>query len=109
MAISYKSTVHKPIDYTQPVDLNLLGKVLQYEQGEFDKGVRNVQSTIDSIAALDVVKDVDRQYLNTKLSNLVSSINNIGGVDYSDPNVQNQISGMGSQIYGDDKVINAVG
>ena len=109
MPISYKSTVHKPLEYTQPVDLNLLGKVLQYEQGEFDKGVRNVQSTIDSIAALDVVKDVDRQYLNTKLSNLVSSINNIGGVDYSDPNVQNQISGMSTQIYGDDKIINAVG
>jgi hypothetical protein len=109
MPISYKSIVHKPIDYTQPVDLNLLGKVLQFEQGEFDKGVKQVQGTIDSIAALDVVKDVDRQYLNSKLNNLVSSINNIGGVDYSDPNVQNQISGMSSQIYGDDKIINAVG
>jgi hypothetical protein len=109
MPISYKYTVHKPIDYTQPVDLNLLGKVLQYEQGEFDKGVKNVQNTIDSIAALDVVKDVDRQYLNAKLSNLVNSINNIGGVDISDPNIQNQISGMSSQIYGDDKIINAVG
>lgn len=108
MAISYKSTVHKPLDYTQPVDLNLLGKVLQFEQQQFDIGVRGVQSTIDSIAALDVVKGVDRQYLNAKLSNLVNTINNIGGVDYSDPNVQNQISGMSSQIYGDDKVINAV-
>lgn len=109
MPISYKSTVHKPIDYTQPVDLNLLGKVLQYEQGEYDRGVKQVQSTIDSIASLDVVKDVDKQYLNAKLNNLVNTINNIGGVDYSDPNVQNQVSGMSSQIYGDDKIINAVG
>lgn len=109
MPISYRSQVHKPIDYTQPVDLNLLGKVLQFEQTNFDQGVAKVQSTIDSIAALDVVKDVDKQYLNAKLNNLVNTINNIGGVDYSDPNIQNQISGMSSQIYGDDKVINAVG
>ena len=108
MPISYKSTVHKPLEYTQPVDINLMGKVRQYEQSQFDQGVRGVQSTIDSISALDVVKGVDKQYLNTKLSNLVNSINNIGGVDYSDPNVQNQISGMSSQIYGDDNVINAV-
>lgn len=108
MPISYRSTVHKPLDYTQPVDINLMGKVLQYEQAQFDQGVKGVQSSIDSIASLDVVKGVDKQYLNAKLSNLVNTINNIGGVDYSDPNVQNQISGMSSQIYGDDNVINAV-
>jgi len=109
MPISYRSTVHKPLEYTQPVDLNLLGKVLQYEQLDFDRGVQKVQSGIDSIAALDVVKGADKDYLNTKLNNLVNTINNIGGVDYSDPNIQNQISGLSSQIYGDDNIINAVG
>jgi hypothetical protein len=108
MPISYKSTVHKPLDYTQPVDINLLGKTIQWEEEQFRKGVRGVQSTIDSIAALDVAKGADKQYLNAKLNNLVASINNIGGVDYSDPNVENQISGMGAQIYGDDNVINAI-
>lgn len=108
MAVSSKSYIHQPIGYTSPVDLNLLGKVLQYKQAQFDAGVNKVQSTIDSVASLDVVKDVDRQYLNSKLNSLVETANNIGGADFSDPNVVNQIAGLSSQIYSDDKIINAV-
>lgn len=109
MPISHKSIIHQPIGYTPPVDLNLLGRVLQFKQAQFDSGVAKTQSTIDNIASLDVVKDEDRQYLNAKLTNLVSTVNSIGGADYSDPNVINQIGGLSSQIYGDDKIINAVG
>lgn len=108
MAISSKSIIHKPLEYTQPVDLNLLGKVLQFKQGQFDSGTKQVQSHFDAIASMDVVKDSDREYLNAKLSNLVNSVNSIGGADFSDPNVTNQISGLSSQIYGDDHVVSAV-
>jgi hypothetical protein len=108
MAVSYKSYIHQPGNYISPVDLNLMGRVLQYKQAQFDAGVAKQQSNIDNIAALDMVKDVDIQYRNAKLNSLVETINNIGGVDYSDPNVQNQIAGLSSQIYGDEHIINAV-
>jgi hypothetical protein len=108
MAISHQSIVHKPLDYTQPVDLNLLGKVLQFKQGQYDAGTKQVQSHLDTIASMDVVKDSDRQYLNAKLNNLVGTVNSIGGADFSDPNITNQIAGLSSQIYGDDHVISAV-
>lgn len=108
MPISHASIIHKPLDYTTPVDLNLLGKVLQYKQGEYDAGVNKEQGLLDSAASLDVVRDEDRQYLNTKLSNLVQTVNSIGGADYSDPNVSNQIAGLSSQIFGDKNIIDSV-
>src|SRR5687767_7752491 len=109
MPISHKSYIHQPIGYTSPVDLNLMGKVLQFKQAQYDAGVAKVQGAIDSIASLDVVKDVDKQYLNTKLNSLVGTVNNIGGADFSDPNITNQIAGLSSQIYSDNNIINAVG
>jgi hypothetical protein len=108
MPISYRSIIHQPIDYTAPVDLNLLGKVLQYKQAQYDSGVQKVQGHLDALASMDIVKDSDKQYLNAKLNNLVSGINGMGGVDYSDSNTTNQIAGLSSQIYGDDNVIGAV-
>lgn len=108
MVISHKSVVHKPVEYVAPVDLGLLSNVLQAKQGEYDAGVKQVQGLIDSAASLDVVKDSDRQYLTSKINNLVQTVNSIGGAEFSDPNVTNQIAGLSSQIYGDDKVINAV-
>jgi len=108
MAISSQSIIHKPLDYIQPVDLNLLGKVIQYKQSQFDAGTKQVQSHIDALASMDVAKDTDRQYLNEKLSNLVNTVNSIGGADFSDPNTANQIAGLSGQIYGDDNVISAV-
>lgn len=108
MPISHDSIIHKPLDYVAPVDLNLMGKVLEYKQSQFDQGVNKIQGAIDSAASLDVVRGVDKDYINSKVSNLVQTINNIGGADFSDPNITNQIGGLSSQIYNDPNVINAV-
>jgi hypothetical protein len=108
MAISHASIIHKPLDYTQPVNLDLLGRVLQFKQGQYDTGVAKVQQGIDNLASMDIVKGADRDYLNTKLSNLVQTTNNIGGADFSDPNVVNQIEGLSGQVYGDQNIIGAI-
>ncbi len=108
MAISSQSIIHKPSDYVAPVDLNLMGKVLDYKQSQFDQGVNKIQSAIDSAASLDVVRGVDKDYLNSKISSLVDTVNNIGGADFSDPNITNQIGGLSAQIYNDPNIMNAV-
>jgi predicted DNA-binding protein YlxM (UPF0122 family) len=108
MPISHQSYIHQPIGYTPPVDLNVLGRTLQFKQAQYDAGINKVQGLLDNAASLDVVKDSDREYLNTKLNNLVDTANNIGGADYSDPNVSNQIAGLSSQIFGDPNIVNAV-
>jgi predicted DNA-binding protein YlxM (UPF0122 family) len=108
MAISSQSAIFKPSDYIAPVDLNLMGKVLEYKQSQFDQGVQKTQNAIDSAASLDVVRGVDKDYLNQKISSLVDQANNIAGADFSDPNVTNQIGGLASQIYNDPNIMNAV-
>lgn len=108
MAVSYLSKTYVSNPYVLPLDLNLMAKVLSYEQGRFDENAYKIQSQIDEFASLDVMKNQDKQYLNNKISNLISNINNLGGVNLADINIANQIQSMGGDIYTDEKVINAV-
>jgi hypothetical protein len=108
MAVSYKSQVFKNSPYVLPVDLNLLEKVGTIKQRQFEAGAERVQSEIDQFGLLDVMKDQDKEYLNNKIGNIVDNINGLGGVDLSDIGVVKQIQGLGSNIYGDDKIMNSV-
>lgn len=108
MAVSYKSSVYHPNPYVLPIDLNLFGKVLGIKQQQYDLGAQKIQSEIDTLGTLDVMKKEDRDYLNGKINNLVSTVNGLGGQDYSDPNILNQIEGLGGDIYGDNQVITAI-
>lgn len=107
MSISYLSTPVKSSSYVPSLDLGLYSKVLSIKQEKYDLGVQQEQSKINDLANLDV-RPVDKPYLNDKINNLVSTVNNFGGQDYGDPNVLNQIEGLGSDIYGDQKVLTAV-
>src|SRR5690606_6132519 len=98
----------KSSPYVLPVDLGLFAKVLGTKQQQFDIGTQKIQAGIDALGQLDVMKEEDRTYLNSKINNLVNSLNQMGSVDFSDMNVLNQIEGMGGDIYGDNKVITAL-
>ena len=107
MSVSYKSQTFKNTPYILP-DLNLLAKVLSVKQGQFDANSQLIQNKVNSMASLDVMRDVDKDYLNEKINNTVKNINDLGGVDLSDYNVSNQIDSYASNIYNDQNVINAV-
>jgi len=106
--ISYLSQTYKPEQYVQPEDLGLMAKVLSQEQGKFDEEGKKVQNEIDQFGNLDVIKGVDKQYLNGKINNLVTGLNDLGGVNLADQNVATKIEGLGSDIYGDSNIVNAV-
>lgn len=108
MAVSYLSQTFHSSPYVLPLDLGLFSKVMGIKQQEFNEGQAKEQQQIDQFGALDVLKDSDRQYLNTKINNIVQSVNGLGGVDFSDMNTLNQIEGLGSDIYGDNNIITAV-
>jgi hypothetical protein len=107
MSVSYRSKTIQSSPYVLPVDLNLFGKVMSYKQGQYDQGTAAIQGGIDKLGSLDVMKGTDREYLNSKINTLVNQVNGIEG-DLSDRNTLNQIEGLGSDIYTDDKVINAL-
>lgn len=108
MPVSYLSQSYKPNPYVAPVSLELLSKVLSQKQGQFDQNAEKIQNNINSLGSLDVARGVDRDYLNNKLNNLVSTINGVGGADLADPSITNQIDGLATSVYNDSNVINAV-
>lgn len=108
MPLSYLSQPYKPEPYVQPFDLNIMAKVLGTEQQKFDEEGKKIQNQIDQFGSLDVIKGVDRDYLNNKINSLVSGINDLGGVNLADQKISSRIEGMGSEIYGDKNVVNAV-
>ena len=108
MAVSYVSKPYQSDPYVLPFDLNLFSKVMQYKQAKYDQGATAIQGEIDQMGSLDVLKSQDKDYVNSKIKNLVNGVNNLGGVDLSDTNIVNQIEGFGSDIYSDDKVLSAI-
>jgi hypothetical protein len=110
MAISSASTrIFKAEDPVMETDLQLLAKVNEYQQEKFDEGEKNLQSEINNWSMLaNVAKDQDKQYINAKLNKLVSGINQLGGVDLSDPNNVNSLKSLGYNMYADENVMNPV-
>jgi hypothetical protein len=108
MAVSYLSTPFQSSPYVPPVDLNLMAKVLGYKQEKFDVTAQKIQTQLDTVANADIIKGIDKDYVNNKLNTMVSNLNGMGGVDLADINVGNQISGYAASIYNDDKVISAI-
>lgn len=109
MAISSVSKIYDAQDPILETDLELLAKVNTFQQMNFNEGANQVQNEINNWAMLaDVAKPQDREYINQKLNNLVSGINNLGGVNLGDPNNVNSIKSLGYNLYADDAVTNAV-
>lgn len=108
MAVSYVSQVYRSDPYVLPLDLNLLGRVLSVKQERFDRNAQSIQQGINQLGNTDILKSQDKEYLNGKINKLVADMNNFGGVDLSDMNISNQLSSMGSDIYNDPAVINAI-
>ncbi|MCA9748188.1 MAG: hypothetical protein KC414_03725 [Romboutsia sp.] len=105
MASSY-SILRNFGDYIQPYDLNLIQQGLQYKQGKFDANYAKIQSQIDQISNLDLVKDVDKQYLYERIQNLVGGVNQYGAIDLSSNGITRSIQGHITQAL-DVNVMNA--
>lgn len=110
MAISSASTrIFHAEDPVMTTDLELLAKVDQFKEEQFQEGEKQLQSEINNWSMLsNVAKPQDRQYINGKLVDLVGKVNSLGGVDLSDPNNVNSIKNLGYSLYGDQNILNAV-
>jgi len=96
----------KPYVEQRPVEA--MRQVGLYKQQRYDMGVQKIQESIDNIAGLDVVRDVDRKYLQSKLNQLGSQLSMVAGGDFSNFQLVNSVNGMTNQIAKDPNVLNAV-
>lgn len=94
--------------YVQQLPTEAMAQVGMYKQQKYEEGVQKVQSYIDNVAGLDVVKPLHKQYLQSKLNDLGSRLKSVAAGDFSNFQLVNSVGGMATQIVKDPTVQNAV-
>ena len=95
-----------PYVSTLPVDAMV--KVGMQKQAQYEQGIQKIQSNIDQVAGMDVLRDVDKNYLQSKLNDLGKNLRTVAAGDFSDFQLVNSVGGMTKQISRDKNVQNAV-
>jgi hypothetical protein len=110
MPISSASTkIFEAKDTVMETDLDLMAKVDSYKEEQFVEGEKDIQGEINNWSQLrNVAKPQDKQYINGKLTDLVTKINSMGGVNLSDAGNVNTIKNLGYSLYADKGIMNAV-
>jgi len=94
--------------YVQQLPVEAMAKVGMYKQQKYEEGVQKIQSYIDNVAGLDVVKPLHKQYLQSKLDELGGKLKSVAAGDFSNFQLVNSVGGMATQIAKDPTVQSAV-
>jgi hypothetical protein len=94
--------------YIQQLPVEEMVAVGVQRQQQYEQGIQRIQSEIDRVAGLDIVRDVDRQYLQSKLNDLGSKLRTVAAGDFSNFQLVNSVAGMAGKVAKDNNVINAV-
>lgn len=94
--------------YVQQLPVEAMVAVGMEKQKRYDEGIQKIQSQIDNIAGLDVIRDVDKAYLQSKLNELGNNLKIVAAGDFSNFQLVNSVSGMTNQIVKDPVVLNAI-
>ena len=107
MPISRVSEVVSPVEHVAPFDMNMMYQALFTKNQKFEQNYQNTQNMVNRLGSLDLVRNVDREYLQGKVQGLVQEINSVGPQDYSNTIVSRQIQGLSGSITNDQNIINA--
>jgi len=90
--------------YIQQLPVDAMTQVGMYKQAKYDEGVQKVQSYIDNIAGIDVIKPEHKQYLQSKVNELGGKLRSVAAGDFSNQQLVNSVGGMTTQIIKDPKI-----
>lgn len=94
--------------YIQELPVQEMVQVGMQKQAQYDQGVQKIQNQIDRVAGIDIIKDVDKQHLQSKLNELGSRLKTVAAGDFSNQQLVNSVAGMTGQITKDETIQNAV-
>ena len=94
--------------YRQQIPLDEMKEVGVYKQAKYEEGVQKIQTNIDNIAGLDIGRDIDKTYLQSKLNQLGNDLRFVSAGDFSNFQLVNSVNGMTNQIVKDPFVQAAV-
>lgn len=96
-------------EYSKPVspfDMNFIGQAMAYKQNKVDANRALIQDTIDTIMSMDIAKPEAKQYLYTRVQDMVNNVNSYRDSDLSNDGVARNISAYINNAI-DDTVLNA--
>lgn len=105
---SYTDIIPQFNPYIQQLPVEAMVSVGMEKQRRYDEGIQKIQTQIDNIAGLDVVRDVDKAYLQSKLNQLGNDLRTVAAGDFSNFQLVNSVGGMVTQVGKDPLVQNAV-
>ena len=94
--------------YVQELPVEAMVKVGMQKQQQYNQGVEKIQTAIDNIAGLDIYKDADKAYLQSRINELGNNLKVFAAGDFSDFQLVNSVNGMTTQLVKDPNVQNAV-
>jgi len=94
--------------YVAQLPVEAMVKVGMQKQAQYDEGIQKIQTNIDNVAGLDIAKDSDRVYLQSKLNQLGNDLRTVAAGDFSNFQLVNSVNGMTNQIVKDNNVQTAV-
>lgn len=105
---SYTDNIPQFNPYIQQLPVEAMVQVGMEKQRRYDEGLQKIQTNLENIAGLDVIRDVDKKYLQGKLNELGSNLKSLAAGDFSNYQLVNSVGGMAKQIGKDSKIQNAV-
>lgn len=94
--------------YVSKVDPELYGKVINYKQQQYDKGVQQIQSAYDNVGGLDILHPFAKEYYKQQYQQVKSQLNELANADFSNASIVNQATGLATSLLKDDNIQNAV-
>lgn len=101
---SYLDSTPQFKPYVQQLPVQAMVEVGMQKQHQYDEGYQRIQSQIDKVAGLSVMRDVDKQYLQSKMNELGNNLRMVSMGDFSNYQLVNSVGGMVNQV-GKDKYI----
>jgi len=94
--------------YVQQLPIEAMVAVGGEKQRRYDEGVQKIQYSIDRIAGLDIIKDPDKQHLQSKLNELGGKLKTVAAGDFSNYQLVTSTASLAGEIGNDPLVQEAV-
>jgi len=95
-------------DYVSTAPIDAMTTVGMQREQQLAQGIQKVNDYVTKVAGVDIIRDVDKQYLQSSLKSLTQGVTKTLSGDFSDARIVNQITGAATQIYKDPIVQNGI-
>lgn len=94
--------------YIQQIPLDIYATVGLQRQAQYEAGVQRASGYMDALSGLNVARQVDSDYLQGRVSELTSRVNQVASADWSNPALVSQVGKLAGMISSDKVIRNAV-